>query len=139
MGIFKRIVFLARAEINAAKNKLVKRINDSGILKPPDEEEEAKVEEEREEARKSFEEEWQEFSERIKKKISPANADLIKNYEILGAKPEESLESITKKWRDLLRKHHPDKFTDVKGQKRALEETKKINEAYTAIEKEKSK
>ena len=63
------------------------------------------------------------------------------SYEILGVNPNSSDEEIKKAHRNLINKHHPDRFVNApKEVKEAAEEkTKEINAAYDAIKEERSR
>jgi len=56
-------------------------------------------------------------------------------YEILGASPSDSDEEIKKKYRDLVKKYHPDNYANNPLADLAQEKMKEINEAYDAIQK----
>jgi DnaJ like chaperone protein len=64
---------------------------------------------------------------------------LEKAYEIIGASSEDTNDEIKKKYRNLVRIHHPDIVTGRGGDEQSIEEaTKKlqeINEAYEIIKK----
>ena len=55
----------------------------------------------------------------------------------LGLQPDFTLEELKKKWRELSKKYHPDKYAtlDVDLQKLAEDKLKEINEAYDYLEK----
>lgn len=61
-------------------------------------------------------------------------------YAILGCNPSDSFDTIKKKYRTLVVEHHPDKIISQglpeEFVKLATEKVQKINEAYTAIQKE---
>ena len=135
MGIFKRIAFLLKAEYNAAKNKAAKKIRESDVLREPNESEQTKIETERKEARENFDVEWEKLVAENKKRFLPTSREIVESYKILGATINEDKDNIMKKWRALLKLHHPDKFTDATAQMRALKKTQEINEAWTIVEK----
>jgi len=61
--------------------------------------------------------------------------DITKYFEILGLKPEASLEEVKEAYRDLVKVWHPDRFAhDPKLQAKAQEKLKEINEAYQKIQ-----
>jgi len=63
-------------------------------------------------------------------------------YKILDSSPEDDLKTIKKKYRALVKKHHPDiiqaQGADEHYIEDAMQKTQKINEAYELIKKEKS-
>jgi len=56
-------------------------------------------------------------------------------YVVLGASPSDSDEEIKKKYRDLVKKYHPDNYNNNPLADLAQEKMKEINEAYDAIQK----
>ena len=56
-------------------------------------------------------------------------------YVILGASPSDSDEEIKRKYRDLVKKYHPDNYANNPLADLAQEKMKEINEAYDAIQK----
>lgn len=62
-------------------------------------------------------------------------------YKILGASASDDMKSIKKKYRDLVKKHHPDiiqaQGADEHYIEDAMQKTQKINEAYEVIKKAK--
>lgn len=56
-------------------------------------------------------------------------------YEVLGVPRGASEEEIKKAYRELVRKYHPDKYTDNPLADLAQEKMKEINEAYDALTK----
>jgi len=65
-----------------------------------------------------------------------------KAYEILSATPEEDMESIKKKYRSLVKEHHPDILMGQGKEQSIIDaataKLQEINEAYEMIKKEKS-
>ncbi len=57
-------------------------------------------------------------------------------YQVLGVSPNASDDEIKKAYRDLARKYHPDNYHDNPLADLAQEKMKEINEAYSAIQKE---
>ncbi len=56
-------------------------------------------------------------------------------YVVLGASPGDSDEEIKKKYRELVKKYHPDNYNNNPLADLAQEKMKEINEAYDAIQK----
>ena len=57
---------------------------------------------------------------------------------ILEVNEDDTLEKIKKKYREKIKKYHPDRFHDNKEMKNEMEEkTKKINQAYKMLAKKK--
>lgn len=56
-------------------------------------------------------------------------------YEVLGASPTDSDEEIKRKYRELVKKYHPDNYHNNPLADLAQEKMKAINEAYDTIEK----
>ncbi len=56
-------------------------------------------------------------------------------YEVLGVTPSASDEEIKKAYRELVKKYHPDRYTDSKLKDEAAEKIKEINAAYAEIER----
>ena len=56
-------------------------------------------------------------------------------YEVLGASPSDSDEEIKRKYRELVKKYHPDNYHNNPLADLAQEKMKAINEAYDTIEK----
>lgn len=54
-------------------------------------------------------------------------------YKVLGVSPGASQEEIKAAYRALVKKHHPDRFTDEAEKARATERIKEINEAYDML------
>ncbi len=67
------------------------------------------------------------------------HSTLNEAYEILGASKDEDLKVIKKKYRALVRKHHPDiiqaQGADENYIEEAMQKTQKINEAYELVKK----
>jgi tetratricopeptide (TPR) repeat protein len=70
--------------------------------------------------------------------MSDVPIDTNKAYEILGLKPGVSLGEIRKAYRGLVKKWHPDCFTDEVEKQAAEEITKKINTAYKVLKSQAS-
>jgi tetratricopeptide (TPR) repeat protein len=70
--------------------------------------------------------------------MSDVPIDTNQAYEILGLKPGVSLDEIRKAYRGLVKKWHPDCFTDETQKKEAEEITKKINTAYKILKSQDS-
>lgn len=62
------------------------------------------------------------------------NPSLRKSYSILGVQYGSDIEVVRKRWKELLKENHPDKFPDPKDRERATKISAKINEAYQEIE-----
>lgn len=58
-----------------------------------------------------------------------------KNFQTLGIDENASLEEIRARYRFLVKAYHPDRYSNADDKLRADEELKKINEAFTALEK----
>ena len=56
-------------------------------------------------------------------------------YQVLGVSPDATDEEIKDKYRTLVKKYHPDKFTDSDLAELANEKMKDINSAYDEIQK----
>ena len=56
-------------------------------------------------------------------------------YAVLGASPSDSDEEIKRKYRELVKKYHPDNYHNNPLADLAQEKMKEINEAYDAVEK----
>ena len=56
-------------------------------------------------------------------------------YKVLGVSPDASDEEIKKAYRELVKKYHPDRYTDSKLKDEAAEKIKEINAAYSEIER----
>ena len=56
-------------------------------------------------------------------------------YDVLGVDPSASDEEIKKVYRELVKKYHPDRYTDSKLKEEAAEKIKEINAAYAEIER----
>jgi curved DNA-binding protein CbpA len=65
--------------------------------------------------------------------MSDVLIDTNQAYEILGLKPGVSLDEIRKAYRGLVKKWHPDCFTDAIEKQEAEEIIKKINAAYKIL------
>ena len=59
-------------------------------------------------------------------------------YTVLGVSPNASDQEIKKAYRELARKYHPDNYVDNPLADLAEEKMKEINEAYEAIQKQRS-
>ena len=59
-------------------------------------------------------------------------------YSVLGVSPDDSDADIKKAYRELARKYHPDNYQDNPLADLAEEKMKEINEAYDAIQKQRS-
>lgn len=100
---------------------------------------------EREESRKAGEkkaagQERQQQAQAEERTAPPpaATRPQLTDYEILGIEPSASPEDIQKAWRELIRKYHPDKFSDPQFaamKELAEEQTKQINAAYQRLKK----
>ena len=64
--------------------------------------------------------------------------DKTKYYKVLGVNPNATKEEIKKAYRELVKQHHPDKFTNAPEEERAYHEKriKEINEAYDKLSKD---
>lgn len=64
--------------------------------------------------------------------------DKTKYYKVLGVNSDATKEEIKKAYRDLVKQHHPDKFTNVSDEEKAYHEKrmKEINEAYDKLSKD---
>lgn len=59
-------------------------------------------------------------------------------YSVLGVKPDASDDEIKRAYRDLARKYHPDNYQNNPLADLAEEKMKEVNEAYDAINKQRS-
>lgn len=59
-------------------------------------------------------------------------------YGVLGVKPDASDDEIKRAYRDLARKYHPDSYQDNPLADLAEEKMKEVNEAYDAVNKQRS-
>ena len=59
-------------------------------------------------------------------------------YSVLGVSPSASDQEIKKAYRELARKYHPDNYVDNPLADLAEEKMKEVNEAYEAIQKQRS-
>lgn len=64
--------------------------------------------------------------------------DKSKYYEILGVSKNANKDDIKKAYRDLVKQHHPDKFTNASDSEKEYHENKlkEINEAYEKLSKD---
>ena len=64
--------------------------------------------------------------------------DLGKYYDILGVSRNASKDEIKKAYRDLVKQHHPDKFSSASDSEKEYHENKlkEINEAYEKLSKD---
>lgn len=60
---------------------------------------------------------------------------VLKAYNRLGLDTGASLEEVNRKRRELVRRYHPDRFTDLEKRTRAERLTAEINSAHDAIER----
>lgn len=65
--------------------------------------------------------------------------DVLSAYNRLGLVPGAPLEEVSKKRRELVKKYHPDRFTDPDKRARAERLTAEINAAHDTIERRLSK
>ncbi|AFZ03633.1 J domain-containing protein [Calothrix sp. PCC 6303] len=68
--------------------------------------------------------------------MSDVPIDTNQAYGILGLKPGASLDEVRKAYRGLVKKCHPDCFTDLTEKQEAEEIIKKINAAYRILKSE---
>ncbi len=61
--------------------------------------------------------------------------NVLSAYNRLGLVPGASLEEVSRKRRELVKKYHPDRFTDAEKRARAERVTADINAAHDAIER----
>lgn len=54
-------------------------------------------------------------------------------YEVLGVSPNDDEETIKKKYRELVKKYHPDRYVNTPMAETASEKMKEINEAYDML------
>lgn len=59
-------------------------------------------------------------------------------YEVLGVSPNATKEEIKTAYRELVKKYHPDRYTDEVMKAKATEKIKEINEAYDILIKGKN-
>jgi FtsZ-interacting cell division protein YlmF len=102
--------------------------------------EEARQEQERERRQEEARAEWERDRRREEAhQEQPGNA-VLDAYRVLGCRPGDSMETISRAFRDKVRPHHPDFFSgpDVSKEawRRAGEITKKISAAYTTIKED---
>lgn len=64
--------------------------------------------------------------------------DKTKYYKVLGVNSGATKEEIKKAYRELVKQHHPDKFTNASESEKAYHESriKEINEAYDKLSKD---
>lgn len=64
--------------------------------------------------------------------------DKSKYYKVLGVNPNATKEEIKKAYRELVKQHHPDRFTNANESEKAYHENKikEINEAYDKLSKD---
>lgn len=89
-------------------------------------------------------EEWRASEEPRKKRTSTADpprnitripAQVLRAYSRLGLAPTAGMESVDRRRRELMKKHHPDRFADPAERARAERITAEINAAHDAIER----
>ena len=56
-------------------------------------------------------------------------------YKVLGVSPSASDDEIKAAYRKLVKKYHPDRYTDSALKEQAAEKIKEINAAYAEIER----
>jgi hypothetical protein len=61
--------------------------------------------------------------------------EVLSAYNRLGLEPGASLEEVSRKRRELIKKYHPDRFTDPEKRARAERLTAEINAAHDTIER----
>ena len=61
--------------------------------------------------------------------------DVLAAYDRLGLTPGSSIEDVDKKRRDLIKRYHPDRFSDPEKRARAERVTAQINAAHDTIER----
>lgn len=115
--IFDRLKFLARSYLNTGNRN---RSYDSN-----DEDDSSRI---TDEEYQKIKDEWE--RDRITIHNDPA---LVKSYAVLGLPFGAGLDVVTKKWRELITRHHPDRFQDPKERERATKTSAEINEAYQKI------
>jgi len=65
----------------------------------------------------------------------PIPQELIKDFAELGLSPNASFEECKTVYKELLKKHHPDKHSRHEGNmKKATEKSARVNAAYTRLE-----
>jgi curved DNA-binding protein CbpA len=62
-------------------------------------------------------------------------SDVLAAYDRLGLVPGTSMEEVDKKRRELVKRFHPDRFSDPEKRARAERVTAEINAAHDAIER----
>jgi DnaJ-class molecular chaperone len=62
-------------------------------------------------------------------------ADVLAAYDRLGLTPGTPLEEVDKKRRDLIKRYHPDRFSEPEKRERAERVTAQINAAHDKIER----
>jgi DnaJ-class molecular chaperone len=61
--------------------------------------------------------------------------DVLAAYERLGLTPSASIEEVDKKRRELIKRYHPDRFSEPEERARAERVTARINAAHDKIER----
>jgi DnaJ like chaperone protein len=83
------------------------------------------------------------YKQRINNQSGQSNANIDKDYEILGCTKDSSDKEIKRAYRKAIGKHHPDKIQSQGLPKEfmdyANEQSKNINKAYEAIKKSRSR
>jgi hypothetical protein len=80
-------------------------------------------------------EEWRERTEAAKARRSTAPKEVRRAYARLGLRVDSRLESVDQARRELVKKYHPDRFSDPEQRRRAEKITAEINAAHDTIER----